>query len=196
MMDKKQVTIGVLALQGAFLEHMDHLRELGARPKKVRTPEDLDGLDGIILPGGESTAMRKGLDTYGLFDPLLKKISGGLPAWGTCAGLILLSSSITDDDTVHLALMDMETTRNAYGRQLGSFHHTAHLPFLGDAPYPMVFIRAPYIRQTGPSVTPLVKVEGRLVAARQGHMLATAFHPELTDDLRFTRYFIDMCLTQ
>lgn len=205
------MTIGVLALQGAFREHLAHLAALGEEPRRVRTADDLTGLDGIILPGGESTAMARLLLDTGLLQPLHDAIVDGLPVWGTCAGLILLAKDIIGDGAIvgshtaakdavshsappaRLALMDIAVRRNAYGRQLGSFSTAALVPAVSDAPIKMVFIRAPYIESAGPSVDILARVDGRIVAAREGHMLATSFHPELTDDLAFHRYFAHLC---
>lgn len=189
--------IAVLALQGAFIEHEQMLSRLGVEVFEVRQLADwLQPKDGLIIPGGESTTMTKLLYELGLFDPVKQAIEAGLPVFGTCAGLILLST---------LGTMAVEVVRNAYGRQLGSFSVEAPFDFgsqspascpLPPAPCPllMTFIRAPYIRRVlSEDVRVLAEVDGRIVAARQGNQLATAFHPELNDDIRVHEYFLDMC---
>lgn len=189
--------IAVLALQGAFIEHEQMLSRLGVEVFEVRQLADwLQPKDGLIIPGGESTTMTKLLYELGLFDPVKQAIEAGLPVFGTCAGLILLST---------LGTMAVEVVRNAYGRQLGSFSVEAPFDFgsqspascpLPPAPCPllMTFIRAPYIRRVlSEDVRVLAEVDGRIVAARQGNQLATAFHPELNDDNRVHEYFLDMC---
>ncbi len=183
--------IGVFALQGAFLEHEQALAKLGAEAAEIRRRAHFtDGFDGIILPGGESTVQGKLLREEGLLEPVKEAIAGGLPVFGTCAGLILLAKELTNDENVYFGLMDVTVKRNAYGRQLGSFR--ADLDVKGIGTYPAVFIRAPYIERVGAEAVSLASVDGKCVAARQGHMLATAFHPELTDDLRLHAYFLDM----
>lgn len=182
--------IGVLALQGAFAEHCEMLRALGAQAVQLRQKQDLaQPLDGVILPGGESTVMGKLLHTLDMYAPLRDKLQTGLPAFGTCAGLLLLAKKLVGGQP-QLALMDIEAQRNAYGRQLGSF--AARETFVGIGEVPMVFIRAPYISRTWGEARALAHVAGRAVAARQGNLLVTAFHPELTGDLRVHRYFLDM----
>lgn len=189
--------IAVLALQGAFIEHEQMLSRLGVEVFEVRQLADwLQPKDGLIIPGGESTTMTKLLYELGLFDPVKQAIEAGLPVFGTCAGLILLST---------LGTMAVEVVRNAYGRQLGSFSVEAPFDFgsqspascpLPPAPCPllMTFIRAPYIRRVlSEDVKVLAEVDGRIVAARQGNQLATAFHPELNTDTRVHEYFLDMC---
>lgn len=186
--------IGVLALQGAFAEHEQMLRALGADCFEIRQRRDLERtLDGLIIPGGESTVQGKLLRELELFDPIREKILAGLPVFGTCAGLLLLAKRIENDSRVHLATMDITARRNAYGRQLGSFE--AEAPFGGEGSVPMVFIRAPYIAETdeGAGVEILARWDGKIVAARQGRQLATAFHPELTADTRVHRYFLERC---
>lgn len=183
--------LGVFALQGAFIEHEQAFEKLGIQTVEIRRREHFsDGLDGVILPGGESTVQGKLLKEEGLFAPLQEAIKGGMPAFGTCAGLILLANKLTNDESVWLATMDVAVKRNAYGRQLGSFRAELDIKHLGS--YPAVFIRAPYIESAGKGVEVLAEHEGKIVAARQGNLLATAFHPELTDDLRFHSYFCDM----
>ena len=184
------IRIAVLALQGAFGEHTAMVEKLGAVAFEVRKKADLSrDFDGLILPGGESTVIGSLLKDLGLFDRLKDDIENGLPVFGTCAGLILLAKELQNGDAPHLATMDIEVIRNGYGRQLGSFHTSA--PFLGRE-LGMTFIRAPYINKAGRGVTVLAAVDRRIVAARQGRQLVTAFHPELGDDLRVHRYFLDM----
>ena len=183
--------IGVLALQGAFIEHERRLAELGAAPFEIRERRDLDApFDGLVLPGGESTVQGKLLRDLGLFEPLRAQIAAGLPTFGTCAGLILLAKEILNDPLVHFGLLDVVVERNAYGRQLGSFH--AEAPFAGGAPIPLSFIRAPAICAQGPDVETLATVDGIPVAVRQGNLLATAFHPELDPDPTVHRLFLGM----
>lgn len=184
------MTVAVLALQGAFLEHEKMLEKLGADWFEIRQPRDLDRpFDGLILPGGESTTMGKLLRDLNLYEPLRAKIQGGLPVYGTCAGLILLAETV-DGGVPCFATMDIAVKRNAYGRQLGSFYTEAEFQGLGKVP--MTFIRAPYIAAAGPKARVLAEVDGRIVAARQGNQLVTAFHPELSDDLSVHQYFLDM----
>ena len=183
--------IGVLALQGAFIEHERRLAALGASPFEIRRLPDLDQpFDGLILPGGESTVQGKLLHELGLFAPLRERIAKGLPTFGTCAGLILLAKELEDDPTVHFGLMDVTVGRNAYGRQLGSF--AAKIPFAGGASVPATFIRAPAIRRVREGVEVLAAVDGIPVAARERNMLVTAFHPELNADTTVHRYFLNM----
>ena len=181
--------IGVLAHPGAFIDHERRLAELGATPFEIRERRDLDApFDGLVLPGGESTVQGKLLRDLGLFESLRAKIAAGLPTFGTCAGLILLAKKIQNDPSVHFGLLDVVVERNAYGRQLGSFH--AEAPFAGGAPVPLSFIRAPAIRAQGPDVETLATVDGVAVAVRQGNILATAFHPELDPDPTVHRMFL------
>lgn len=183
--------VGVLAVQGAFIEHERRLQELGAEVFEIRQLGDIEApFDGLILPGGESTVQGKLLHDLGLFEPLRAKLAGGLPVFGTCAGLILLAKRLQDDPTVHFGLLDVTVERNAYGRQLGSFHAAA--PFAGGLPVPLSFIRAPAIRAVGPSVEVLSTVDGVPVAVREGAILATAFHPELDPDTTVHRAFIEL----
>lgn len=184
--------IGVLALQGAFIEHEKMLSELGIDSLEIRQRRDFEReFDGLILPGGESTVQGKLLRELDLFRPLQERIQNGLPVWGTCAGLLLLARKIVNDERVHLATMDVNAVRNAYGRQLGSFETEA--VFEGIGRIPMTFIRAPYIASVGGEVEVLAEVAGKIVAARQKNQLVTAFHPELTGDLRVHRYFASLC---
>lgn len=183
--------IGILALQGAFAEHEQKLTALGAESFEIRQRRDMDGpLDGVIIPGGESTVQGKLLRELDIFTPLREKILAGLPVFGTCAGLLLLAKGIENDLRRYLATMDIRAVRNAYGRQLGSFSATAEFAGLGEIP--MTFIRAPYITSVSGDARALAVVDGKIVAARQGNQLATAFHPELTEDLRVHRYFLRM----
>lgn len=187
------LNIGVLALQGAFREHRKSLESLKANVVEVRKSEHLEGLHGIILPGGESTAMGMLLNQFGLMAPLREKIRGGLPVWGTCAGMILLAKSIENDDRHHLELMDITVVRNGYGRQLGSFGVEQIVSAVSEKPVPLVFIRAPYIAEVGKDVEVLCSVDEHIVAAKQDNMLAVSFHPELTPDISFLEYFLNMC---
>lgn len=189
-------TIGVLALQGAFVEHIALLRRLGVEVRPVRLPGDLEGLDGIVIPGGESTAIGKLMDTYGLTAPVRQRIGAGLPVYGTCAGLILLADTIEDGIAGQLVLggMDIVARRNAFGRQRDSFEQDIAIPAVGDAPFHAVFIRAPAIARVGPGVRALAHLpDGTIVAAQQGARLVTAFHPELSGDTRLHAYFVDVC---
>ncbi|MBF6591340.1 MAG: pyridoxal 5'-phosphate synthase glutaminase subunit PdxT [Ktedonobacterales bacterium] len=185
--------IGVLALQGDFREHIGALRRLGAEAHPVRLPQDLERVDGVIIPGGESTVMGKLMVAYALDQPLRERIQAGLPTWGTCAGLILLARA-TDNALLGqplLAAMDIRVCRNAFGAQRESFETDLRVPALGDQPYHAVFIRAPSVDEVGTGVEVLARLEsGHIVAVRQGPLLGTAFHPEVTGDLRFHAYFL------
>lgn len=185
------MTIAVLALQGAFIEHENMLKRLGIDSFEIRQAKDLERpFDGLIIPGGESTVQGKLLRELGLFEPLREKILKGLPVFGTCAGLILLSARIENDSRSHFASMDIETTRNAYGKQLGSFATEAE--FEGIGVVPMTFIRAPYIKNVFGKAKPLARVGGRIVAARQDNQLVTSFHPELGGSTAVHEYFLNM----
>lgn len=184
-------TIGVLALQGDFREHREALERLGASAPEVRLPKDLEGLDGLIIPGGESTSIARLMRTSGLLDPLRKLAADGVPIWGTCAGMILLAKRLDETGMPALLAMDIAVRRNAFGRQVDSFEADLMVPVLGDPPFHAVFIRAPVIEAVGPGVEVLTRLpDGTPVAAREGHLLATAFHPELTRDSRFHRFFL------
>ena len=186
--------IGVLALQGAFVEHIAVLRRLGVEAVPVRLPEMLDGLDGLVIPGGESTAIGKLMVSYGLLEPIRGVIDAGLPVYGTCAGMILLARAIGTDAQPILGQMDISVERNAFGRQLQSFESDLAIPVLGSAPFHAVFIRAPAILSVGPRAHELARLgDGTIVAAEQESLLATAFHPELSDDTRLHAHFIAMC---
>jgi 5'-phosphate synthase pdxT subunit len=180
--------IGVLALQGAFIEHLHLLARLGVESVAVRLPEHLEGISGLILPGGESTTMRKLIDRWGLRDPILDLARSGAPLFGTCAGMILLAREISDGDEPVFPLLDISVKRNAFGRQLDSFEAEVEVPMLGDMPVHGVFIRAPIVEHVGPQVDVLARLDdGRPVAVRQRNILATAFHPELAGETRFHR---------
>jgi 5'-phosphate synthase pdxT subunit len=176
--------VGVLALQGGFAAHAAVLRDLGAEVREVRTPADLEGLDGLVMPGGESTTMTLGIEREGLAGPLRDFHAAGRPIFGTCAGLIML-------DREHLGLMDIVAERNAFGRQLYSFESDLDLPGIEGPPVRAVFIRAPWIAEHGPAVEVLAAVDGHPVAAREGSLLAISFHPELSDDRRLHAAFLD-----
>lgn len=180
--------IGVLSLQGAVREHLEAVRDLGATGIEVKRPEQLGELDGLILPGGESTAIGLLLTAYGFWEPL----RSGLPVFGTCAGLILLAERIRGSEQPRLGLLDIEVERNGFGRQTQSFEAELEIPRLGPEPLTGVFIRAPYVTETGPGVEILARVRDRVVLVRQGRYLGAAFHSELTGDRRLHRYFLDM----
>ena len=197
--------IGVLALQGDFREHIRALEGLGAEAHPVRLPEELKDVDGLVIPGGESTVMGKLMITYGLVQPLRELLAAGVPTWGTCAGLILLSRE-TDNALAGqplLAAMDIRTKRNAFGPQRASFEADIAVPALGEDPYHAVFIRAPVVESTGAGVEVMARLDDQdgaggaggaggatIVAVRQGHLMGTAFHPEVTGDTRFHDYFL------
>lgn len=183
--------IGILALQGAFAEHENILSSLGVKTFEIRQKKDLSRhFDGLIIPGGESTVQGKLLRELDLFDKIKSMLKNGLPVFGTCAGLLLLAKNIENDVRTHLATMDIIAKRNSYGRQLGSFFTEEN--FKGIGKIPMTFIRAPYIEAVGNDVSVLATVNGRIVAARQGNQLVTAFHPELNEDLSVHKYFLDI----
>lgn len=185
------MVIGVLAMQGAYKEHINILQDLDVSPVEIRNKNDLQNIDGIIIPGGESTTMGKLIRTLDIYDDLKEKIESGMPVWGTCAGMILLAKSICNDDTVHLGTMDIEVKRNAYGRQLGSFNTKSNVKGIGED-IEMVFIRAPYIENVDDNVKVLSVVDNNIVAAKENNMLVTSFHPELTSDYRVHKYFLKM----
>ena len=187
------VKIGVLALQGDFREHREVLDRLGVTAPEVRLPKDLAGLDGVIIPGGESTTIVKLMQSSGLLDPLRKLATAGFPMWGTCAGMILLAKRLDDTGTPAVQAMDIHVRRNAFGRQVDSFETNLSIAGLDGGPFRAVFIRAPIIEEVGPTVEILARLaDGTPVAARQGRLLATAFHPELTPDPRFHLFFLEM----
>lgn len=195
----RTLVVGVLALQGDFEAHAKTLHQLGAEPREVRTPADMEDLDALVIPGGESTTIGKLLHLYGLDVAIRERAGAGMPVWGTCAGMILLGRDVGDSGSKVggpqplLGLMDITVKRNAFGSQLESFETHLDAPEVADVPIPAVFIRAPVVESTGPEVTVLAALaDGRPVAVRQGMLLATAFHPELTGDLAFHRYFAGM----
>jgi 5'-phosphate synthase pdxT subunit len=194
-----QPTIGVLAVQGDVREHLRALEDAGARAVPVRRAVELEGVDGLVLPGGESTTMDKLVRAFELYEPLRARIAGGMPAYGSCAGMIMLADRIADarPDQQTLGGIDMTVRRNAFGRQVDSFEEDLHIHAIGGAPMRAVFIRAPWVEQVGDAVDVLAHVEegpaaGRIVAVRQGALLATSFHPEVTGDHRFHQLFVEI----
>ena len=190
-------TIGVLALQGDVREHEGVLRRLGAQTVRVRTPAELDSVEALVIPGGESTTMSKLAVTFGLIEPLRKRVAAGMPAYGSCAGMIMLADGIEDGrpDQETIGGLDVVVRRNAFGRQVDSFEADLAMPLVGESPVHAVFIRAPWVESVGEGVDVLGRVEsgpaaGRIVAVRQGHVMATSFHPELTGDERIHEYFV------
>jgi pyridoxal 5'-phosphate synthase pdxT subunit len=185
--------IGVLALQGAFREHIISVEALGASTVAVRLPDQLDGLDGLIIPGGESTAIGKLMATYRFYEPIIHRHDEGMAVWGTCAGAILIAKEITDGlaDQRSLELMDIDVRRNAYGRQTASFEVDLDFAHVEGGGFRGVFIRAPWIESVGDGVEVLARHDGHIVAARQGRLMATTFHPELTGDPRIHRFFLE-----
>jgi 5'-phosphate synthase pdxT subunit len=184
------MNIAVLALQGAFIEHEKILEKLGVNTFEIRQKKDLNRcFDGLIIPGGESTVQGKLLKDLDLFDEIKTRIEGGLPVFGTCAGLLLLAKDIENDDKKHLATMNITAVRNAYGRQLGSFYTEEEFEKIGKIP--MTFIRAPYIKSVGEGVEVLATVQDKIVAVREDNMLVTAFHPELNDSLEVHKFFLE-----
>lgn len=186
------ITIGVLSLQGSVIEHVRCINRLpDVQCIEVKTLDALQKVDALILPGGESTTMGKLLHFFNLMEPLKKRILEGMPIWGTCAGMILLANNLVDEPA-HLGVMDITVRRNAYGRQINSFNTKVSLPEISKEEIPLVFIRAPWIEKAGANVEIVCELNGHIVAARQGNMLATSFHPELSDDLSFQKYFVSM----
>jgi len=186
------VTIGVLALQGDFALHLEHLRRCGAAACIVRSADEVSACGGLVIPGGESTTIGKLMHRMGLLPLLEQRIAGGMPVYGTCAGAILLARVVVDSNQPRIGAMDIDVARNAYGRQVDSFEADLLAPVLGREPVRGVFIRAPIIETVGPAVEVLARFEGRPVLVRERNMLAGTFHPELTDDLRIHRYFVAM----
>lgn len=184
--------IGVLALQGAVAEHIQMLSALDAEAVPVRTPSELDGLDALVIPGGESTTISKLLSDYGLMEPIRELAEQGFPIFGTCAGLVLLAKRVSNLEMEPIGVMDIEVKRNAFGRQVDSFEANLEIPALQNGTFHGVFIRAPIIEKTENGVEVLCQLNDKPVAVRQGKLLACAFHPELTDDLRLHRYFLDI----
>ena len=188
-----QLCVGVLALQGAFREHVAAVTRLGATAREVRQLKYIDGIDALIIPGGESTTMGKLLNEWNMLEPLRQRILDGMPVYGSCAGLILLCREIEDSDQPRLGVLDATVRRNAFGRQVDSFETDLSIPEIGADPIPAVFIRAPVITGVGAGVTVLAEVKGQAVAVRQNNILATSFHPELTPDTRMHSYFLSFC---
>lgn len=184
--------IGVLALQGAFREHRQALESLGCEVIEVRKSSDLEDINGLVIPGGESTTMGKLLQVDELGEKIKELAGKNLPIFGTCAGMIVLSKKIEDSDQYSLGLMDVTVQRNAFGRQVASFETSLKIPALGKDPIRAVFIRAPYIKEVAPNVGILAEYQGKVVFARQGNMIASAFHPELTEDRRVHQYFLSI----
>jgi len=192
-MTRTRKRVAVLALQGAFAEHVASLRALGAEAFPVRLPADLDDVDGLVIPGGESTTIRRLMLSYGLAGKLRELHQQGMPILGTCAGMILLARRVLDSTESTIGAIDITVTRNAFGRQLESFQTLLTIPILGEAPFPAVFIRAPLVAEAGPGVETLATLpDTSTVAAKQGSILVTAFHPELTSDLRLHAHFLSM----
>jgi 5'-phosphate synthase pdxT subunit len=183
--------IGVLALQGAFIEHVKVLSGLDVNTRIVKLPQHLSGLDALIIPGGESTTISKLLDSYSLLGPLKDMINNGFPIMGTCAGTILLAKDVVDSDLETLQAMDIAVRRNAYGRQKESFEADLKIPSIGDRPFRGIFIRAPVIESVAANIQVLCHINSHAVAVRQGKVIACNFHPELTDDPRIHQYFIE-----
>jgi pyridoxal 5'-phosphate synthase pdxT subunit len=192
-MAEKKPVVGILALQGDFEAHRKMLEErLGAEARLVRSADELAEVDGLILPGGESTTVGKLMDRHGLDTLIRERAADGMPIYGTCAGLILLAKQIEGSDQLRLGLMDLTVARNAFGRQVESFEADVPVPAVGEEPVRGVFIRAPYVTETAPDVEVLGRYEDKIVAVRQGNLLGSAFHPELTDDARMHAYFLHL----
>lgn len=186
--------IGVLDLQGSVIEHINILNKCGVLAIAVKYPQELDNLSGLIIPGGESTVIGRLMRRYDFIDKIKRLAEkGGLAVYGTCAGMVLLSSRVNSEEVndYKLGLIDIETQRNAFGRQQESFEADINIKEVGDKPYPAVFIRAPIISKPGRGVTILAEYEGRIIAARQNNILVSSFHPELTEDIRFHKYFVE-----
>lgn len=188
-----QLCVGVLALQGAFREHVAAVASLGATAREVRQLKDIAGIDALIIPGGESTTIGKLLNEWNMLEPLRQRILDGMPVYGSCAGLILLCRDIENSDQPRLGVLDATVRRNAFGRQVDSFETNLSIPEIGADPLPAVFIRAPVITDVGAGVKVLAEVDGQAVAVRQNNILATSFHPELTPDTRMHSYFLSFC---
>jgi 5'-phosphate synthase pdxT subunit len=185
--------VGVLALQGTFIEHINSLRQLGVDAPPIRVRGELDTLDALVIPGGESTTMLRLMESFELIQPIREMARDGLPIWGTCAGVILLAKHVSNYEMETLGLMDTKVRRNAFGSQVDSFEAHLKIPLVGEEPFHAVFIRAPIIEEAEPPVEVLSCLpDGAIVAVRQDRLLACVFHPEFTDDLRFHRYFLNM----
>tara|TARA_B100000029_G_scaffold509838_1_gene599897 strand:- start:1526 stop:2116 length:591 start_codon:yes stop_codon:yes gene_type:complete len=185
--------IGVLALQGDFVEHINMLSKLGVDAVEIRLPSHLGSIEGLIIPGGESTTIVQLMDNFGFTQHMRNLIVDGLPVWGTCAGMIVLARDITDDRPKPLGIIDINVSRNAYGRQVDSFEAEVDIPKLGDPTFNAIFIRAPAINSIGDNVEILGTLgDGQVIAAKERNVIVTSFHPELTDDLRFHKYFLSV----
>lgn len=184
--------VGVLGLQGDVVEHLAALRAAGADAFEVKNLADLARADGLVIPGGESTTVMKLLARFGLAEPIVARVRAGMPLWGTCMGMIVAAAGVADMDQPSLGLIDIAVRRNAFGRQNDSAEVPLHIPVLGPEPFPAIFIRAPWIESAGPGVEVLAEREGHGVMVRQGGVLGTSFHPELTDDRRVHAYFLGM----
>jgi 5'-phosphate synthase pdxT subunit len=182
--------IGVLALQGDVVEHVAALRRAGAQPVEVKTPAQLEGIDGLVIPGGESTTVMKLLDRFDMAEPIRARVRAGMPLWGTCMGMIVAAHDVADLDQPTLDLIDITVRRNAFGRQNESAEVELAIPVLGEKPFPAIFIRAPWIERIGPSVELLAEREGHGVMVRERFVLGTSFHPELSGDERVHAYFL------
>ena len=188
--------VGILAIQGDVIEHRHALERIGAETTEIRLPDQLDGVDGLIIPGGESTTIVQLIDIYNLRDVIRNKVKSGLPTWGTCAGMIVLADRLTDRRPDPLRLMNIDVSRNAFGRQVDSFEQDLEIDGVYGPPFRAVFIRAPVVNSAGAGTQILARLDdGRPVAVRQGGMLATSFHPELTDDSRVHQLFVRMIET-
>lgn len=192
----KTITVGVLDLQGSVQEHLALINKVELdgyviEGMRVKYHEDLFKIDGLIIPGGESTTLGKLLNSFSLTQPLRQKITNGLPVWGTCAGLILLAKTIEGRESTHLSVMDIDVKRNAYGSQLDSFCISETIDQISETPIPLIFIRAPYINSIQKNVNILKRIDGNIVAAYQDNMLVTSFHPELTEDITMHKYFVE-----
>lgn len=187
--------IGVLAIQGDFLEHQRSLGSLGCDSPEIRLPDQLDDIDGLIIPGGESTTIVQLIDIYNFREPLVEKVKSGLPVWGSCAGMIVLANQLADKRPEPLHLMNIEVSRNAFGRQIDSFEEDLDINDIDGSPFRAVFIRAPLVTKIGKDVEVMATLmDGKIVAVRQGNILATAFHPELTNDSRVHELFVKMSI--
>lgn len=186
--------IGVLALQGAFREHIQVLNTFGCKAIEIKKSEQLDEINGLIIPGGESTTIGRLMNVYQLFDKIVSKANGGMPVFGTCAGCVILAKDIENSAQPRLGLMDITVTRNAFGRQVDSFEADLNIPELGENPFKGVFIRAPIIKRVESNVEVMAKIAGNIVMVRQDNLMACSFHPELTLDKRIHQYFLNMVI--
>ena len=185
--------IGVLAIQGDFIEHINILQALGVECREIRLPEQLSDVEGLIIPGGESTTLSRLLTRYNLRQPIKQLATDGKPLWGTCAGMIMMASEITENDPVPLEIMDIGVQRNAFGRQIDSFEQELEITGFDETPYHAIFIRAPVIKRVGSGVSIMASLQdGRPVAVQQANLMATSFHPELTKDARFHTHFLNL----